>query len=164
METGQLENGEMFPDVIGTDLDGEAVNVREFLKDTWGVVLFYRGHWCPYCRRQLVDFESNSLLFNNLGIQVMACSVDDEPQTQDLAEGMHLDFVKLVHSINAVEVASATGAYIQQGDRTFLHATGFLLDPEGKVVNSVYSSGPIGRFTPDDILKKVSFEQAWAGR
>lgn len=99
-----------------------------------------------------------------MGIQVMACSVDDQPQTETLAEGLHLDFVKLVHSVNPVDVASATGAYMQQGDRTFLHATGFLLNPAGEVVNSVYSSGPIGRFTPDEILKKVAFEQAWAGK
>lgn len=45
METGQLENGERFPDIVGTDLEGDATNIREFLADTWGVVLFYRGHW-----------------------------------------------------------------------------------------------------------------------
>lgn len=110
----------------------------------------------------MVDFESASLLLNQFGVQVVAVSVDDAPQTQALADGLHIDFVKMVHSVDAIEVASSTGAYIQKGDRTFMHATGFLLNPKGEVVNSVYSSGPIGRFTADDILKKVAFEQAWS--
>ena len=62
------------------------------------------------------------------------------------------------HSLDAPAVAEATGANMQQGDRVFLHATGFLLDPEGNVNTSVFSSGPIGRFTANDVLKKVAFE------
>ncbi len=47
---------------------------------------------------------------------------------------------------------------------TFLHATGFLLHPDGHVVNAVYSTGPIGRFTANDVLKKVVFEKRMAER
>jgi len=107
----------------------------------------------------LVDFDTNAGLLQKLGVNVIAASVDPIDEVQRLNDGLRLRFVQLVGEIDGPAVADATGAALQTGDRTFLHATGFLLDPSGAVVNSVYSSGPIGRFTANDILKKVLFEQ-----
>ena len=98
------------------------------------------------------------MLLRSLGINVYALSVDDGPTTQQLADGLRIGYVQMGHSLDAPAVAEATGANMQQGDRVFLHATGFLLDPEGNVNTSVFSSGPIGRFTANDVLKKVAFE------
>jgi hypothetical protein len=47
-------------------------------------------------------------------------------------------------------VSAATGAVVDPG-RGFLRSTGFVLDPEGRVVVSVYSTGAIGRLLPDDV-------------
>ena len=108
----------------------------------------------------MVDFETNGLLLKNLGVKVVAATVDSVAETADLAAGLRLRYVKALAEVDGHGVAASTGAYLQTGDRVFLHATGFLLDPEGNIVNAVYSSGPIGRFTANDILKKVAFEQA----
>ncbi len=45
---------------------------------------------------------------------------------------------------DARAVADLTGAFVNP-DPVYLQSTGFLLDPAGKVVVSVYSSGAIGR-------------------
>jgi len=34
-----------------------------------------------------------------------------------------------------------------------------LLNPDGEIVQSLYSTGPIGRFTASDIIRKVLFER-----
>ena len=102
------------------------------------------------------------MLLRDLGITVVAASVDSCDRTQTLAEGLRLRYVQMLAELDGAAVAEATGAFLQTGDRTFLHATGFLLDPSGKIVNAVYSTGPIGRFSANDILKKVIFEQARA--
>jgi len=60
------------------------------------------------------------------------------------------------HSANAREVADATGAFVDP-DPVYLQSTGFVLDPDWKVVVSVYSSGDIGRFVPDDVLGLVRY-------
>lgn len=112
-----------------------------------------------YCRQQLVDFDGNAMLFRNEGVTVVAASVDPVDISADLAEDLRLRHVKVLAGLDGAAVAEATGASLQTGDRTFLHATGFLLDPDGAVVNSVYSSGPIGRFTSGDVLKKIVFEK-----
>ena len=53
-------------------------------------------------------------------------------------------------------VAEATGAFVND-DPTYLQSTGFMLDPNGRVVVSVYSSGAIGRLVPDDVVGLIRY-------
>ena len=39
----------------------------------------------------------------------------------------------------------------------YLQSTGFVLDPAGRVVVSVYSSGAIGRLVPEDVAGLVRY-------
>lgn len=102
------------------------------------------------------------MLLRELGVTVVAASVDRVADAAELATGLRLRYVNVLAEVDGLAVAETTGAYLQTGDRVFLHATGFLLNPDGEIVNAVYSSGPIGRFTANDVLKKVVFEQARA--
>ncbi len=102
------------------------------------------------------------MLLAELGVTVVAASVDPLDKTRALAEGLRIRYVQMLAELDGPAVAESTGAVIQEGDRTFLHATCFLLDPDGHIVNSSYSSGPIGRFTANEVLKKTIFEQAKA--
>ena len=52
--------------------------------------------------------------------------------------------------------ADLTGAFVNP-DPVYLQSTGFVLDPAGKVVVSVYSSGAIGRLVPDDVAGLVRY-------
>lgn len=104
------------------------------------------------------------MLLRQEGVNVVAASVDPVSEAKSIVDGLRLGYVRVLGELDGPAVAAATGARIQTGDRSFLHATGFLLDPAGEIVNSVYSSGPIGRFTANDILKKVVFEKARAAR
>ena len=54
------------------------------------------------------------------------------------------------------DFGSRFGAFYSD-DSTYLHATGFLVDPEGVVDISVYSCGAIGRFTADDALQILEY-------
>lgn len=110
----------------------------------------------------MADFDTNGSLLKQLGLTVVAASVDTVEETANLAEGLRLRYVKILAEVDGPAVAESTGAFLQTGDRTFLHATGFLLDSDGAIVNAVYSTGPIGRFTANDILKKTIFEQVRA--
>jgi hypothetical protein len=53
-------------------------------------------------------------------------------------------------------VAEATGAFVDP-EGGYLQSTGFVLDPGGKVVISVYSSGAIGRLVPDDVVGLIRY-------
>jgi len=65
------------------------------------------------------------------------------------------------HSADARELAAATGAFVND-DPLYVQSTGFILDPTGNVIISVYSSGAIGRLVPDDVLGLVKYVQEHA--
>ena len=112
---------------------------------------------CPYCNAQLRAFQRAEKSLTELGIKVVALSVDDESTTADLVAKHHLGF-PVGHSVDARKVAEATGAFVNE-DPVFLQSTGFVLDREGRVLVSVYSSGAIGRLVPEDVIGFVRYRQ-----
>ena len=41
----QLDIGDQFPQLIAMSLDDTEVTIPDLFDGSWGVVLFYRGHW-----------------------------------------------------------------------------------------------------------------------
>jgi peroxiredoxin len=150
-----LRPGDTFPELTLTVARGKTVKVPETLAGQFGVVLFYRGAWCPYCNAQLRAFQRASPTLADVGVQVVALSVDDEATTADLVAKHGLTF-PVGFGADARAVADLTGAFVNP-DPVYLQSTGFVLDPAGKVVVSVYSSGAIGRLVPDDVAGLVRY-------
>lgn len=105
----------------------------------------------------MVDFAVHAGPLKALDVRVAAASVDPIDNVRRLKEGLRVGF-PMYAEVDAAAVSAATGAHMHTGKRTFLHATGFLVDPEGKIINAVYSTGPIGRFTASEVVRKVRFE------
>ena len=150
-----LHPGEMFPNLAVTPTDGAALELPDALAGHFGVVLFYRGSWCPYCNAQLRAFQRAADSLAEVDARVVSLSVDDEATTAELVAKHGLTF-PVGHSADARAVAEATGAFVN-ADPVFLQSTGFVLDPTGRVVVSVYSSGAIGRLVPDDVIGMIRY-------
>ncbi len=150
---GLLAPGEAFPSLSMTLTDGTTMTLPDSFNGGFGVVLFYRGAWCPYCNAQLRAFQRAGEQLTQAGVRVAALSVDDEPTTAELIAKHHLEF-PVGHSADARAIAQRTGAFINE-DPLHLQSTGFVLDPGGNVVVSVYSSGAIGRLVPEDVIGLV---------
>ncbi|WP_406054570.1 peroxiredoxin family protein [Kribbella sp. NBC_00889] len=150
-----LQPGDRFPDLTFTVPGGEKVAVPEAFAGRFGVMLFYRGSWCPYCNAQLRAFQRASSTLEDIGVGVAALSVDDEATTTELITKHKLTF-PVGFGADAGTVAELTGAFVNP-DPVYLQSTGFVLDPEGKVVVSVYSSGAIGRLVPEDVVGLVRY-------
>jgi peroxiredoxin len=150
-----LTPGTPFPALTLTPPGEPALKLPEALAGDFGVVLFFRGAWCPYCNAQLRAFQRASENLAETGIRVAALSVDDEPTTAELIAKHGLTF-PVGHSADARAVADLTGAFVNP-DPVYLQSTGFVLDPAGNVVVSVYSSGAIGRLVPEDVIGLVRY-------
>jgi peroxiredoxin len=150
-----LHPGDPFPQLTMTTTDGQDLTLPDAFAGDFAVVLFYRGSWCPYCNAQLRAFQRASQTLADGGIRVAALSVDDRETTVALAEKHKLTF-PVGYGADARAVAGLTGAFVNP-DPVYLQSTGFVLDPAGKVVVSVYSSGAIGRLVPDDVLGLVRY-------
>ena len=150
-----LQPGDKFPDLSVTPTDGPVLTLPDALAGHFGVVLFYRGSWCPYCNSQLRAFQRAADALAGVDARVVALSVDDEATTGELVAEHGLSF-PVGHSADARAVAEATGAFVNP-DPVFLQSTGFVLDPTGRVAVSVYSSGAIGRLVPDDVTGMIRY-------
>jgi len=150
-----LSPGDPFPRLTITTTDGQALAIPDAFAGDFAVVLFYRGSWCPYCNAQLRAFERAGQALADAGIRVAALSVDDKETTAALVEKHKLTF-PVGYGADAKAVAALTGAFVNP-DPVFLQSTGFVLDPKGNVLVSVYSSGAIGRLVPDDVVGLVRY-------
>jgi peroxiredoxin len=159
-----LHPGDPFPALTVALAEGRALRLPDALAGHYGVVLFYRGSWCPYCNAQLRAFQRSLDRFADMDTLVIALSVDDEATTRDLTAKHGLQF-PVGHSADACAIATATGAFVND-DPMYLQSTGFVLDPGGRVLVSVYSSGAIGRLVPEDVIGLIRYlrEHAPASR
>jgi peroxiredoxin len=142
-----------FPPLTVTPPDTEPLELPETFGGLFAAVLFYRGAWSPYCRAQLRAFQRALPKVDELGIVVAALSVDDAGTTAETIRKHALTF-PVGHSADPDALAAATGAFVNPDPR-YLQSTGFVLDPTGSVIVSVYSSGAIGRLVPDDVLGMI---------
>jgi peroxiredoxin len=150
-----LHPGDTFPELTLTIPGGQEIPVPGSLAGEFGVVLFNRGAWCPYCTAQLRVFQRAGESQAQAGVRVAALWVDDEKTTAKFI-AKHGLTPPLGHSADARAVAEKTGAFVNH-DPPYLQSTGFVLDPQGKVIVSVYSSGAIGRLVPEDVIGLVRY-------
>jgi peroxiredoxin len=150
-----LHNGDAFPRLSIAKGGGGTLNLPDDLKGSFGVVLIYRGAWCPYCNAQLSAFERMSAKLADGSVKVAAVSVDDEATSAALVDKLRIHY-PVGFGADADAVAAATGAYVN-AEPHYLQSTGFVFDPEGKIVTAVYSSGAIGRLVPEDVAGLVAY-------
>jgi len=155
-----LQPGDPFPSLTVALPGGRALRLPDALAGHFGVVLYYRGSWCPHCNAQLSAFQRSLDNLADADISVVALPVDDEATTGDLITRHRLRF-PVGHSADAAAITRATGAFVNPGP-PYPQSTGFLLDPGGRVIVSAYSSGAIGRPVPQDVISLAGYLRAHA--
>ena len=86
---------------------------------------------------------------------LLAASVDSEADARELIDTLDLTF-PIGYGLDFLDFARKTGAFYEIR-REIIHATGFILRQDGTVANSVFASGPIGRFWAEDCLRVIDF-------
>jgi len=150
-----LHPGDVFPSHTVMPVGAAALQLPDAVAGHFAAVLFYRGSWCPYCNGQLRAFARAHDSLADVDAKVIALSVDDESTTQALIAKHGLNF-PVGYGADAKAIAEATGAFVNP-DPIFLQSTGFVLDPGGRVVVGVYSSGAIGRLVPEDVVGLIRY-------
>ncbi len=156
----RLSNGDAFPVLTCDTVKDGALSVTHHLARSYGVVLLYRGSWCPYCNAQLAGFARAKEQLDALGLKVIALSVDSKADATAMVEKHRLNF-PVGYGADAERIAAATGACLNDNPR-YMQSTGFVLDPDGKVITAVYSSGAIGRLVAEDVIGFVRYVKSKA--
>jgi peroxiredoxin len=105
----------------------------------------------------LAGFASKYGELQALGAKVVAASVDPLDKAKEVAAELPFP---VAYGVTR-EQADAIGAWWEER-RGIIQPAEFMLDAQGKVRSSTYSSGPIGRVDAADVVKLINFYDAQA--
>jgi peroxiredoxin len=71
-KTSGLAVNDRAPDFTSIDQNGKPIHLKDQLKKTVVVLIFYRGEWCPFCNKQLKQLEDSLALITAKGATVIA--------------------------------------------------------------------------------------------
>ena len=122
-----LEVAQTAPDFSLQALNGDWVKLSQ-LKGNKILMIFYRGHWCPFCVGHLKDIQTLLPQLEKRGYQVLAISPDDASGMQKMAERMDRPYQFLSDADLAV-----TDLYGIRKDEELPHPAMILLDEQSIV-------------------------------
>ena len=123
----KLTIGRAAPDFNLQSLNGDRVTLSE-LRGTKVLMIFYRGHWCPFCVGHLQDIQTMLPELEKRGYQVLAISPDDATDMQKMAERMDRPY----HFLSDAGL-KVTDLYGIRRDKELPHPAMILLDDQGLV-------------------------------
>ncbi|NVO85999.1 peroxiredoxin-like family protein [Hymenobacter terrestris] len=125
------------------------------------MLVFYRGHHCPVCRKSLQQLQTKLADFEALGIKAVAISAN----TQELAEKTKQDWkiadVSLGYGLSTAK-AREWGLFISKGisdsePAEFSEPGVFLVRPDGTLYASTIQTMPFARPDFEDLLGGLKF-------
>jgi peroxiredoxin len=98
IDADHLMVGETAPLITGKDQNGKSINSSEILKDSQILLIFYRGNWCPYCKKHLSSLETHLKELQDKGVFVIVVSPEKIEKTQETANEYNNDF-SIIHDV-----------------------------------------------------------------
>ena len=102
----------------------------------------------------MVAFEEHKDALAEKGVKVFAASVDTGNEAKEVADDVSFDIAEGVTREQAEQIGAWYG---DARHPEMIQPSEFLIKGDGTVMMSSYSSGPLGRVNPDDIVKVINF-------
>jgi peroxiredoxin len=137
VDTGRVAVGDVAPDFTLLSRDEREVTLSVFRAAKNVVLVFYRGHWCPYCAGQLAELGRLLSDRQKRSTEIVAVSVDPKEMLDAMVErissenGVVPDYLLL--SDPGHRVIDRYGILNTDSDRGIPHPTTFVIDREGIV-------------------------------
>src|SRR5687767_1908868 len=163
------------PDFKATDQYGNEIRLKDILKDSVVVLIFYRGQWCPYCNKQLRKLEDSLQLIKNKGARLIAVTPEMPESISKTIEktkaSYHLIYDKDMKIMKAygvnfqvddksvaryknadIDLLSANG----QKDKAFLPVPAtYIIGKEGTILYRYFNSDYKKRPSLEEILDNI---------
>lgn len=122
-----LKVGSAAPDFSLQSLNGKQVTLSKLRGDKV-LMVFYRGHWCPFCVGHLEDIQTLLPELEQRGYTVLAISPDDAEGMQKMADRMDRPY-RFLSDANL----KVTDLYGIRRDEELPHPAVIILDKKGLV-------------------------------
>jgi peroxiredoxin len=94
-----LEIGENAPQISGIDQFNNLIDSNIILKNNKILLVFYRGNWCPYCRKHLKSLQENLKLLQEKGLFVIVVTPEKVEKTVETSNKLQTTF-SIIHDID----------------------------------------------------------------
>ena len=163
------------PDFKATDQYGNEIRLKDMLKDSLVVLIFYRGQWCPYCNKQLKKIEDSLQLITDKGAKLIAVTPEKPEFISKTIEKTKASFslvydkeMKIMKAYAvAFEVEERTVARYKNADIDLMTANGqkdkvylpipaaYIINKEGTIVYRFFDTDYKKRATVGMILENL---------
>jgi len=121
-----LAAGDQAPSGALRDPNSATVQLDDLYADGPTVMIFYRGGWCPFCNRDLKNWQQALPEFKDAGAQIVAVSMESAEHALETTEDNNLDYTVLVDETGDVVKAFRLGFKLD--DSTKERYKGFGID------------------------------------
>lgn len=149
------------PDLQFPLLDGSSWDLKDQSPEKFTLIVFYRGLHCPLCKRYLKQLQTLHAEFNQLGVDLVAVSMDTEKRARLSRQKWEVSDLTLGYKLDA-ETAKDWGLYlskaVKDGEPDVFSEPGlFLVDNDNQVYYSAMNSNPWGRPYLPSFVKAVDY-------
>jgi peroxiredoxin len=132
-ENGGGENaprpGEAMPPFLLPDVTGRLVSLTSLLERGPLAVMFFRGHWCPYCRLNVAGLAEIAPEVENLGARIVAISPEKARYGKELKSYANAPFPVLADINNAYALELNLLFWVGDEKREAMQAGGYDIAP-----------------------------------
>lgn len=87
-----LNIGDVAPLITGVDQFDKVINSDKILEKDKILLLFYRGNWCPYCKKHLGELEKNLDKLSKKGVYVIVVTPEKPEKIKETSEKTNANF------------------------------------------------------------------------
>lgn len=91
--SAQLEAGQTAPDFTFTEGNDDMHSLSEFTEKGPVLLFFYRGEWCPVCKKHLSELQDSLSLLTDRGISVIAVTPEQPKYIQKMRKKTGASFL-----------------------------------------------------------------------
>lgn len=135
-----------------TTWDGRPVDLGKATKTRGAVVVFYRGHWCKQCRKQLRELEAIRTQLGDRGFDVYAISTDEPRTSAELRRTLGIGFT-LLSDVGGMSI-NAWGVFTKEHE--LARPAVFVVVPGGEISYRYVSDSPSDRPSPETLLQETA--------
>jgi len=163
------------PDFKADDQYGNTVRLKDILKDSLVVLVFYRGQWCPYCNKHLKKLEDSLQLIKDRGAKLIAVTPEKPENISKTIEKTRASYsvlydkdMKIMKAYEvAYEVDERTVTRYRNADIDLLAANGqkdkaylpvpavYIISKEGTIVYRYFEPDYKKRASVQEILDQL---------
>ena len=97
--TDNFEVGDKAPAFSGIDQSANKLKSKEILENQKILLIFYRGNWCPHCRKHLASLQENLDELVAKGVYVIVVTPETAEKIEETEKKLKTNFA-IIHDTN----------------------------------------------------------------